>query len=275
MVFLVGLPIFIIMIGIYKITSPTDKVYIGQSVDIDKRIKKYKWISSTSKQPQVFRSIQKYGWEKHKVEVIEECEIGELDKREAFWKQRILDEIGWENVLFCKIHDCVQNKPLPQSIKNKISESKTGSKLSPITIQRMVDSRIRGKHCKPAYQYDLDGNFIKKWKYREDAEVHFSGGNKSNITSCINGKQKTAYGFVWSREKIDKYKPSLPHQKTIYQYNNNMKLIKTWNNLSEAERYYNPKSFEKNKYGSNNIRACINGKQKIAYKYIWSTTLLS
>jgi hypothetical protein len=33
------------MIGIYKITSPTDKIYIGQSIDIDKRkldyIKKY------------------------------------------------------------------------------------------------------------------------------------------------------------------------------------------------------------------------------------------
>ena len=31
----------IIMIGIYKITSPSGKVYIGQSIDIERRWKKY------------------------------------------------------------------------------------------------------------------------------------------------------------------------------------------------------------------------------------------
>jgi predicted GIY-YIG superfamily endonuclease len=30
------------MIGIYKITSPTNKVYIGQSLDIEKRFVNYK-----------------------------------------------------------------------------------------------------------------------------------------------------------------------------------------------------------------------------------------
>jgi len=30
------------MIGVYKITSPTGKVYIGSSIDIEKRIKHYK-----------------------------------------------------------------------------------------------------------------------------------------------------------------------------------------------------------------------------------------
>jgi len=30
------------MIGIYKITSPSNKVYIGQSINIEKRFKSYK-----------------------------------------------------------------------------------------------------------------------------------------------------------------------------------------------------------------------------------------
>ena len=30
------------MIGIYKITNPTNKIYIGQSIDIKKRFNQYK-----------------------------------------------------------------------------------------------------------------------------------------------------------------------------------------------------------------------------------------
>ncbi len=30
------------MIGIYKITNPEGKIYIGQSIDIDRRFKEYK-----------------------------------------------------------------------------------------------------------------------------------------------------------------------------------------------------------------------------------------
>ena len=35
--------------GIYKITSPTGNVYIGQAVNVYKRVQKYKWVSSTMK----------------------------------------------------------------------------------------------------------------------------------------------------------------------------------------------------------------------------------
>lgn len=31
------------LIGIYKITSPTDRIYIGQSKDINKRFNSYKY----------------------------------------------------------------------------------------------------------------------------------------------------------------------------------------------------------------------------------------
>ena len=36
------------MIGIYKITSPTGKIYIGQSVNIKNRIRRYKNIDCKS-----------------------------------------------------------------------------------------------------------------------------------------------------------------------------------------------------------------------------------
>ena len=56
--------------GIYKITSPSGKIYIGQSVNIKDRIKAYK-CGHCKEQPFVCNSILKHGWENHKFEIIE------------------------------------------------------------------------------------------------------------------------------------------------------------------------------------------------------------
>lgn len=48
------------MIGIYKITSPTNKIYIGQSVNIEKRLKSYK-DNLPKSQTLLLRSFLKHG----------------------------------------------------------------------------------------------------------------------------------------------------------------------------------------------------------------------
>ena len=75
------------IIGIYKITSPTGKVNIGQSTNIYKRWQSYKGLySSTVKQPRLYNSLTKYTPEAHIFEVIEECSVGILNERERFWQ---------------------------------------------------------------------------------------------------------------------------------------------------------------------------------------------
>ena len=59
-------------IGIYKITSPSNKVYIGQSTNLEKRKDDYIKLRC-DKQPKLFNSLQKYDWEQHIFEIIEEC----------------------------------------------------------------------------------------------------------------------------------------------------------------------------------------------------------
>lgn len=71
------------MIGIYKITSPSGEIYVGQSVDIDKRISQHK--SGNSSNKKLTASIKKYGWENHKVEIIVECDPEELNSKESEW----------------------------------------------------------------------------------------------------------------------------------------------------------------------------------------------
>jgi len=59
------------MTGIYKITSPSGKIYIGSSINIDKRIKYYS-SGNCKGQIRLFNSIVKYGWNNHILEILEE-----------------------------------------------------------------------------------------------------------------------------------------------------------------------------------------------------------
>ena len=69
------------MIGIYKITSPTGKVYIGQSININKRFYQYKKLHCKG-QVILYNSFMKHGVENHIFEVIKECEVLELNNEE-------------------------------------------------------------------------------------------------------------------------------------------------------------------------------------------------
>jgi hypothetical protein len=75
------------MIGIYKITSPTNRVYVGQSINIEKRFKQYKNLQNVSEQKALYNSFLKYGVSNHTFEVIEECEINLLNERERFYQE--------------------------------------------------------------------------------------------------------------------------------------------------------------------------------------------
>lgn len=73
------------MIGIYKITSPSGKVYIGQSTNINQRFISYK-NSSCRTQVKLYRSLLKYGYENHLFEIIEECNVEQLNEKERYWQ---------------------------------------------------------------------------------------------------------------------------------------------------------------------------------------------
>lgn len=60
-------------VGIYKITSPTNKVYIGQSINIENRMSHYKYLcDSIKKQRKLNYSLSKYGFQSHKFEIVHE-----------------------------------------------------------------------------------------------------------------------------------------------------------------------------------------------------------
>jgi group I intron endonuclease len=110
------------MIGIYKIINPQGKIYIGQSIDIHRRFNEYKRINC-SQQPKIYNSLKKYGSENHIFEVIEECSIEQLDKKEKHYK------IQFNSInegLNCELNDNGVG-PRSEEVKKKISKAHIGN----------------------------------------------------------------------------------------------------------------------------------------------------
>jgi group I intron endonuclease len=77
-----------IMVGIYKMTNKINgKVYIGQSIDINKRIKEHFWKATNEKDVSynsaIHQAIRKYGAENFDWEILEECNADVIDEKEV------------------------------------------------------------------------------------------------------------------------------------------------------------------------------------------------
>jgi group I intron endonuclease len=70
--------------GIYKITSPKNKVYIGQSIDIQKRFRAYKSLGCKL-QTKLYNSLKKYGVDYHTFDVLIECNKEDLNELEKYF----------------------------------------------------------------------------------------------------------------------------------------------------------------------------------------------
>lgn len=70
---------------IYKITSPNNKLYVGKTYDLRKRINAHKCATKYGKNIILHNSIRKYGWDAHVLEILEECSDELMNDREMFW----------------------------------------------------------------------------------------------------------------------------------------------------------------------------------------------
>lgn len=120
-------------VGIYKITNPRGCMYIGQSVDIDKRFSAYKRLSCKS-QPRLMASLKKYGTNNHLFEILEICLIDDLPKREKFYVDLYKTFNSKEGL---NIRDGGGNcARLSDEQKLKISNSLKGVKHSPERVEK-------------------------------------------------------------------------------------------------------------------------------------------
>jgi len=132
------------MIGIYKITNPKGKIYIGQSIDIDRRIKEHKNRRDKCSSL-LYRSFQKYGIDNHKFEIVTGCQMEELNNLERYY-QDVYEclGVGGLNLLLTKSTD--RSGKLSEIHKKKISQSNIGRECSYETRAKISAAHKGRKH---------------------------------------------------------------------------------------------------------------------------------
>lgn len=123
---------------------------------------------------------------------------------------------------------------------------------------------------KKVIQYDYFYNKISTYISASEA-AEYIGISKSGIIECCNRKRKTCGGYIW--RYVDDCKDmelktfKIPDIFVIGQYNNDMTLVNTYENLKEAELYT----------GTNKICIgnCLNNKQKTAGGFIWKRIFIN
>lgn len=121
------------------------------------------------------------------------------------------------------------------------------------------------KRYKPVYQFDLNGNFIKRYI----SVTHAAKDNrlsKQGISKSCNDDSKTCGGCFWSynddigSRQYDPTKNHKPHRICQYDYDGKQ-LIHIYASVKEASA--------ETGIDISNIYTCISGKKKHAGKFIW------
>lgn len=168
------------VVGIYKITSPTGKINIGQSIDIENRFSAHYRKYKCKDQTLLYNSLKKHGVENHKFEIIHIVEVSELTKSE------IKGELNRLEVYYIK----------------KFNSFYDDNKEFGLNLTRGGDSRETSEYTKSKISKTLTGRKASE-EARENQRnaIKKRGGvwNKGK-----SGEQHNRYGVKQTPEHIEK-----------------------------------------------------------------------
>jgi group I intron endonuclease len=217
---------------IYKITSPSGRLYVGKTHDLRKRINAYKCdIRKNRKDLKLHNSLRKYGWDAHILEVIEEVDDILLDEREIYWIAELNTycyknpkglnmTLGGDGQRSTWMHDIERRKKQSkvfsgegnpfygkrhtEEVKKHLSEKakewclKNGKK-----VPKWGAEKGRQRVIKPVLMYNAFGIFIKEFESCTEA-ANYVKGTVGDVSKCAAGERTHARGYVF-RYKTENY----------------------------------------------------------------------
>lgn len=213
---------------IYKLTSPSGKIYIGQAKDYVLRVRQHIQLSSKSN-TLVGRAIAKYGIDSFKQEILYTQELynrKDLNEKEITYIRLYNTTNPTIGYNICRGGEGrtgklsqetiekmrIAKKGKPSNRKNTKTSEETRKQMS-LSHQKphseYQKQRIAEGLSIPIEQYTIAGEFVKRWNSTKQARVET---NITSIGDVLHGRQKTAGGYVWMYE--DKtYVPSYNRRK--------------------------------------------------------------
>lgn len=269
------------MVGIYKITNLiNNKVYIGQSTSIQRRLGEHKYKpyyeKSDGYNTPLYRAIRKHGVENFSFETIEECSLEQLDGREIFWIQYygsyIRDNKGYNLTLggggrLSILHDEILNlwdvgKSVTEiSATLKICKSSVINHLMGYLTYTPEESRKRGyntlKSQKKVRVYDLNLKYVTTFNNPEDT-AEWLKVTVNSVKNCCQHRTRQCKNFIlcWEDEE-----PVSTNSKPILQLTLEGDIIAKYPNGSLATK--------ETKINQGSIFNCCNGRTKTAGGFKW------
>jgi group I intron endonuclease len=126
---------------IYKITNPKGKIYIGQTIDYERRLYSYNKYRCKS-QIRLYNSLKKYGVDLHDIVILEEISDIKLNERERYWQEYYTAVETGLNCRYTKTTDKVGK--LSIFTKKKLSIAMTGKKIHSEKYKQALGEQMKG-----------------------------------------------------------------------------------------------------------------------------------
>ena len=191
--------------------SPSDRCR-RHRLELERRLKRYR-ILDCKKQPAIYRSFIKYGIEKHKFEVLCECDISELNDKERYY-QDIFSATG-KNGLNCILTTSSDRSgKLSEETKIKLSKAHKGKKHSKETCLKISESNKGKKRTEEIKIKYSNAKLGKKLSYKQKINstesrkkiilntqtgIFYLGNN--DAAESININRMTLYNYLIGKRK--------------------------------------------------------------------------
>lgn len=122
-------------------------------------------------------------------------------------------QLSQNNVKKCSgVHRLVWiafNGPIPEGMQiNHLNEIKSDNRLENLSLCTAMENtnygtrnkRISEKHCKRIQMLDENNNTLKTFNSLTEAAQFLNKKSVGNISYCLNGYSKSAYGYKWKFE---------------------------------------------------------------------------
>jgi group I intron endonuclease len=209
-------------IGIYKLTAPNEKVYIGASTDLERR--KQQFLACRGYRATMFEAMKEFHPSTWVYEKLCTCPKSALDVCERFYIDMFKSdspEYGYNSQSGGRIgfsHSEETKKKMSESTsgQNHPMFGRTGDKnpwfgkkhSDKAKVKMSENSSMLGKfgvehnRSRAVNQYDKQGNFIRRWDSIMDVDRELSIAHQS-IVACCKGRRKSAGGFRWTHADAD------------------------------------------------------------------------